>query len=63
MEMAVKTFVPALVRLANRMCKYITKHHATLAATLSGPQLTLLNAMYTACQAFDVGVIEPPEEP
>lgn len=61
--MATKFFVPQLVLLARRMCKYITKHHATLNTTLSAPQQALLAALFAACQAFDLGVIEPPEQP
>lgn len=61
--MAAKTFVPQIVKILHRACNYIAKHHAKLAAVLSGPQLSALDAVVSACNAFTGLVSVPPEEP
>ena len=61
--MAAKTFVPALVRLLNKACKYIAKHHDTMALYLSSTQMTALDAVNAACVAFTTLVPVHPEEP
>lgn len=46
-----KTFVPQLVRLLERVCRYIQKHHATLSATLTPAQMTALDLIVSTCNA------------
>jgi len=63
--MAAKTFVPALIHLSHRVCKYIAKHHDTLAANLMGitGAVAALDALNSACTVFCTIVTSPPEEP
>jgi hypothetical protein len=59
---ALKTFVPALARLAVHAERYITRHNAKLMSTLSVPQQALLTTLTAALHSFNAGIVEPPEE-
>ena len=61
--MAVKTFVPQLVRLLHHACNYITKRRPVLITVLTAPEIVALDAVSAACNAFTSLVTVPREEP
>jgi hypothetical protein len=46
-----KTFVPQLIRILERLCNYIQKHHAVLASTLTPAQVAALDLIVSTCNA------------
>lgn len=57
-----KTFVPQLVRMLEKVCRYIQKHHTTLASTLTSTQMTGLDLIVTTCNSI-FGTYDPNENP
>lgn len=57
-----KTFVPRLVQLLEAVCRYIQKHHATLASTLTTSQMQGLDLIVTTCNNI-FGTYNPNQNP
>lgn len=57
-----KTFVPQLVRMLERACRYIQKHHATLATTLTTAQMSNLDLIVSTCN-LTFGSYDPNQQP
>lgn len=58
--MARRTYVPQIVYLLNRVCKYIARYSDQLQKYLTNPQYSLLQAVVAACVAF-TDAYEAPE--
>ena len=59
----VKTWLPTLAKVLQRVCKYINRYRNELERTIPEESWPLLDAVIVACQALDVvveGLLEPP---
>jgi len=61
--MAVKSFIPTLIHLLKRVCRYLAKHRDVIVLYLTADQIVLLDAVQTACNAFTDAVTVETEEP
>lgn len=50
--MAIKTFIPALLFILNRLCRYGQRYNEQLSARLTPPQKQLLENALAACVAL-----------
>lgn len=50
--MAVKTYIPTLVRVLRRVCVYITKYRVVLEQFLPTGGKAALDGIVTACEVF-----------
>jgi hypothetical protein len=59
--MAQRTYVPQIVYILNRACKYIQKYSDQLKKYLTNTQYSLLQAVLAACVAFtdSIETVEP----
>ena len=54
--MGSRTYIPKLLMLLHIVCTYIVRWRPQLNVTLTPKQEALLDAVYTACQAFTTAV-------
>jgi hypothetical protein len=57
-----KTFLPQLIKLLEKVCRYIQKHHNTLSATLTPAQMAALDLIVQTCNT-NFGNYNPNEQP
>lgn len=57
--MAVRTYLPTLVRALHQICKYIVRYRPVIEQNLDEQGKTLLNAVVAACEAFTAYVDIP----
>jgi hypothetical protein len=61
--MAVRTYLPTLLYLVDRICKFINDHRSVIRANLSGQALSTFDSMAAACLAFRTAYGAIPVEP
>lgn len=57
-----KTYIPTLVSLLHRVCRYIVRYRPIIDQFLDAQGKTLLNAVVAACEAFTAYVEVPTGE-
>ena len=50
--MAARTYIPTLLRILERVCKFIARYQSQINEHLTAPQQALLNNVTTACNVF-----------
>lgn len=60
--MARKTFIPTLIYMLHRVCRYIVRYRDTIITHLPEGGAALLDAVYVACLAFTDAVEHTPTE-
>jgi hypothetical protein len=60
--MAFRTYIPALLFIMNKLCRYIQKYQSQLNGNLTAPQKVLLEALLAACIALTDSIGELPVE-
>jgi hypothetical protein len=50
--MGARTYIPTLLKILERVCKFVARYQSQIAEHLTEPQKVLLNNVTTACNAF-----------
>lgn len=50
--MAARTYIPTLLRVLERVCKFVARYQSQINAHLTSPQQALLQNVVTACNIF-----------
>lgn len=50
--MGARTYIPTLLYLLEKVCKFVARYQSQIASHLSAPQIVLLSNVVTACNAF-----------
>lgn len=56
--MGIRTYLPMLIYIVTRICKYTARYDVQIRHHLTEPQLNAYNVLRTACDAF-VAIVEP----
>ena len=58
--MAARTYIPTLLKILERVCKFVARYQSQINQHLSAPQQAQLQTVVTACNVFvaAVGVLD-----